>query len=140
MKIQPRLPSPPTSEELAALTPKPQVSLLAKTLDSSVPRVQVAETPMGHVVYPVAPDAGVRGKVRLQIVIAANGVVKQIRALSGKQMLAEAAARAVRFWRYSELGSDEELAERETTVTVNFVGSDAVSLEFPRSNIEVHAN
>ena len=140
--IQPPVPAPPGAEDLARLTPKPHPVpvLLTKTLDSSVSRVHVAEAPMGHVVYPVAPDASIRGRVRLQIIIAANGVVKQIHALAGKQPLAEAAAQAVRFWRYSSFPGSERLSERETSVTVSFLGADAVSLEFPSSNETVHAN
>jgi TonB family protein len=92
------------------------------------------------VVYPVAPDDSIRGKVRLQIIIAANGVVEQIHALSGKQPLAEAAAQAVRLWHYSSFPGRERLTERETSVTVSFVGTDAVSLQFPSSNTQVHAN
>ena len=61
--------------------------LLTRTWASSASRVEVAEAPMGHVVYPVATDDSIRGKVRLQIIIASNGVVKQIRALSGKATL-----------------------------------------------------
>jgi TonB family protein len=140
--IHAQVPAPPSAEDLARVTPKPHPmpALLTTTLASSASRVQVAETPIGHVVYPVAPDNSIRGKVRLQIILAANGAVKQIRALSGKQPLAEAAAQAVRFWRYSSFPAVERFTERETTVTVSFVGADAVSLEFPSSNTQIHAN
>ncbi len=114
--------------------------LLTRTWASSASRVEVAEAPMGHVVYPVATDDSIRGKVRLQIIIASNGVVKRIRALSGKRLLVEAAAQAVRRWRYSSFSGSERLTERETSVTVNFIGTDAVSLEFPSSNTQVLAN
>ncbi len=140
LAIQAPVPAPPSAAHLARLTPTPYVplALLTRSLGASAPRVQVAETPVGHVVYPVAPDDSIRGKVRLQIIIAANGAVKQIHALSGKQALAEASEQAVRLWRYSSLGV-ERLTERETRVTVSFVG-DAVSLEFPSSNAQVHTN
>lgn len=139
--IQPPVPAPPTADELARLTPKPHLTpvSLARTPDSSVPRLQVAEAPTGHVVYPVAPDDSIGGKVRLQIVIAANGLVKQIYVLSGKQQLAEAAARAVRFWRFSTLQGNDPATERETSVTVSFMGRDAVFLEYP-SNARVRTN
>jgi TonB family protein len=136
------LPAAPSAEVLARVTPAPHSSPAAftKSEDPSVSRVQVAETPIGRVVYPMAPDDGIRGKVRLQITIAANGAVKKIRALSGKQPLAEAAAQAVRLWRYSSFPGVERFMERETSVTVNFAGTDAVSLEFPSANEQVHAN
>lgn len=149
LATRPPVPAAPSAEDLARLTPAPHPApvSLPRTSASSTSRMQVAEAPIGHVVYPMAPDDSIRGKVRLQIIIAANGAVKQIRALSGKQPLAEAAAQAVRLWRYSSfsgigsgIGSGiERLAERETSVTVSFVG-DAVSLEFPSVNEQVHAN
>jgi len=129
-----RLP-PPTAQDLARLTPKPR-SLplwLKKPLDASAPRLQVDEAPIGHVVYPVAPDNSITGKVRLQIVVAANGLVKQIHVVSGEQALAEAAARAVRFWRYASMPTAGSAKDRETSVTVSFLGSDAVSLQYPHS-------
>jgi outer membrane biosynthesis protein TonB len=92
--------------------------------------LQVAEAPTDHVVYPVAPYDGVRGKVRLQVVIAANGLVKEVYALSGQRSLAEAAAAAVHSWHYSTF-SGSHPTERATTVTVSFLGSDAVFMEFP---------
>jgi hypothetical protein len=141
LQIRPLVPAPP-GQELIQHTPRQHAMpvLVAKTLDSVTPRVRVAEAPMGHVVYPVPPDEGIKGKVRLQIVIAANGVVKQIHALSGKQPLAEAAARAIRLWRYRSFGESELPTERETTVTVSFAGTDAVSLEFPSPNQQIRAN
>jgi len=140
--IQPPVLAPPTAEDLARLTPKPHLTpvSLAKTLDSSASRLQVAEAPTGHVVYPVAPDDSIGGKVRLQIVIAANGLVKQIYVLSGKQPLAEAAARAVRFWHFSSLQGSDRTTERETSVTVSFMGHDAVFLEYPSPNSRLRTN
>jgi hypothetical protein len=139
--IRPPAPAPPSAEDLVRLTHTPYTTpvLLTKLLGSSASRVQVAEAPIGRVIYPIAPDGSIRGKVRLQIIIAANGAVKQIHALSGKQPLAEAAAQAVRLWRYSSFAGVERFTERETSVTVSFVG-DAVSLEFPSTNAQVNAD
>jgi hypothetical protein len=136
------VPAPPSAEDLARFMPTPHSTpvVLARLTESSSPRLQVAERPIGRVIYPMAPDDSIRGKVRLQIIIAANGAVKKIRALSGKQPLAEAAAQAVRLWRYSSFAGVERFTERETSVTVSFVGGDAVSLEFPSSDAQVHAN
>jgi hypothetical protein len=134
--IETPAPAPPTAEELARLTPKTHrmpVSL-SKPLDPSPTRVEVAEAPTGHIVYPVAPNDVITGKVQLQIVVAANGLVKQIHVLSGKQPLAEAAAQAVRLWHYASLAGTNPFKERETSVTVSFLGPDAVSLQFPRAN------
>ena len=132
--IEPHLPAPPTAEDIARLTPKPHPlpASLAKPLDPSESRVEVAEAPTGYIVYP-APDDLITGKVRLQIVIAANGLVKQIHVLSGKQPLAEAAAEAVRLWHYASSTEPGPGNDRQTSVTVSFLGTDAVSLEFPHA-------
>lgn len=140
--IQPRIPAPPTARDLARLTAKPHVARVSfkKTEDTSAPRLQVAEAPTGHVIYPVAPDDSIGGKVRLQIVIAANGLVKQIYVLSGNKTLAEAAAQAVHFWHFSSLPSNDQSTERETSVTVSFLGHDAVFLEFPTASAQIRSN
>lgn len=136
IEIYARVPGPPSRKDLAPPKPKARAgsAVLTKALDSSASLLQVGEAPIGHVVYPVAPDGSSKGKVSLQIILAANGVVKQIRALSGPQSLAEAAAYAVRMWRYRPLTGSEQIAQRETSVIVNFVGGDVVSLQFPSSN------
>ncbi len=136
MVVEPWVLAPPTARDLAQLMPKHHTTpaSLISPLDSSVARLKVAEAPSGRVVYPVAPDDGITGKVQLQIVIAANGVVKQIHVLSGKQQLAEAAARAVRLWHYPSLPGMGPFRERETNVTVSFLGTDAVSLRFPHNS------
>lgn len=142
LEILAQVPAAPSAKDLAPrkIKARPSESLLARAIDSSLPLVPVAEAPVGHVAYPVAPDDGIKGEVRLQIVVAANGMVKKIHALSGDRALAEAAARAVHVWRYSPFTPKDEIADRETTVTVNFVGGDAVSLEFPNSNSQLHTN
>lgn len=127
---------PPTAEELAAMTPKPRKILprvAAATPDNDSSRLKVAEAPQGHVAYPVAPEAGTKGKVDLKVVIATDGRVKQIQLRSGKQLLAQAAEQAIKLWRYSKHAIDGEPVEAETTVTVSFLGDDAVSLHFPQS-------
>jgi TonB family protein len=133
--IQPPQPAVPTAAELARFTPKPRPTpALTKSWDPSTPRLHVAEIPTGRIVYPQPPDNSISGKVNLQIVIAANGLVKQIHALSGNPSLAEAAAQAIRLWRYTPFQERQEQAQspdRETTVTVSFLGPDAVFLEFP---------
>lgn len=131
--IEPLLPSPPSAQDLARLTPKPHSTPLSLTrpLEASISRLQVAEAPTGRVVYPIPPDESISGKVQLEIVIAANGLVKQIHLLSGKQPLAEAAAQAVRLWHYGSFQGTDQSTERETSVTVSFLGGDAVSLQFP---------
>ena len=139
------VPMPPTAEELAAMTPKPRKILpwvATATPDADSSRLKVAEAPQGRVAYPVAPDSRSKGKVDLKVVIAADGRVKQIQLRSGKQLLAQAAEQAIKFWRYSQHVINGEPVEAETNVTVSFLGDDAVSLHFPSSstNIAVRPN
>lgn len=137
------VPTPPTAEDLARLAPTPQQAhpIVVQNI-SLVPRVQVAEAPTGRIVYPVSPDDGPGGSVRLQVIIAANGMVRQVHVLSGRPVLARAAERAVRLWHYGAFQSDGLPAERETSVVISFRGSDAVSLQFPstNSNSQIRAN
>jgi len=134
---QPQVPAPalPTAAELAAMTPKPvRLVPLAVNDEDAGQRVQVAEAPKGRVEYPVAPEADVKGKVNLKVVIATDGRVKQVLLVSGQQMLARAAEQAVKLWHYNEHQRNGEPVEAETSVVVSFLGRDAVSLRFPSSN------
>jgi TonB family protein len=83
-----------------------------------------AQTP-GHsgrrVVYKVAavyPDLAkrdhIRGVVRLEVVVAANGTVKSTKLLGGAPVLIPSAIDAVRMWRF-------EAAPKETTEIVQII-------------------
>ena len=125
----------PTAEELAAMTPKPiKLVPLAATDAGASQRVQVAEAPKGRVEYPVSPESDAKGKVNLKVVIATDGRVKQVLLVSGQQVLASAAEHAVKLWRYTEHQRNGAPVEAETSVTVSFLGKDAVSLRFPSDN------
>ncbi len=138
MAVHPRVPSVPTARDLARLAPRPHPApALSKNWNSAAPYIKVAEAPTAHIVYP-DPPSSVSGQVRLQIVIAANGLVKQIHALSGNPSLAEAAARAIRLWHYSPFQGNNPSIDRETSVTVSFLGPDAVFLQFPSNPAQVN--
>jgi len=129
------LPLPPTEAELAAMTPKPQRVVpvrKARAADEPVPpRVEVAEAPQGWVVYPVAPEANLTGKVDLKVVIGTDGRVKQVERVSGKYLLARAAEQAVKFWRFSHHAINGDPVEAETRVSISFLSADAVSIRYP---------
>lgn len=139
--IRPPVPAAPSAAALAVPAPRPHPALLSltKPVDPAMPLVKVAEVPTGRIVYPVAPAPGIVGQVRLQIIVAANGLVKQIHADSGRPILAQAAAQAVRLWHYTSLHEANAL-ERETTVTISFLGPDAVSLQFPSEHGPLPSN
>jgi|SRR5215467_9005056 len=63
--------------------------------------------------YPaVLRDKGIGGTVRLRVTVRADGTVKDVQTLGGNAVLVDAAARAVKQWRYAS-------AEKETTSEVS---------------------
>ena len=80
--------------------------------------------------YPVAPSPKLIGRVRLKLFIAADGAVQEVRIISGNPVLADAAAAALRKWRYRPAQLDGHPAEAETNVTISFAGDDAVTIAY----------
>jgi len=71
-------------------------------------------------VYPqAAMDAHVEGTVVLHAVVV-NGIVVTVDAVSGPEILRQAAVDAVKQWTYRKYLLNGQPAEVETTVTVNF--------------------
>lgn len=71
--------------------------------------------------YPqMARMARVHGAVVLQASISKNGVIENLRVVSGHPMLTQAALDAVRQWRYRPYLLNGEPVEVETQITVNF--------------------
>lgn len=72
-------------------------------------------------VYPdVAKRAGIEGTVLLKVVIAQDGIVKAVKVVSGEPVLADAAADAVKKWRYQPTILDGKPVNVVTTVAVEF--------------------
>jgi Gram-negative bacterial TonB protein C-terminal len=119
-----------------ASSPRPygNVRVIFSSKDSDSNRLQVAEAPQGHVIYPDSPDANLTGTVGMKAVIATDGRVKEIHVLSGNRILADAAVQAVRFWRYTRHELNGDAVEAETSVTISFHGQDAVSIRFPSAS------
>jgi len=69
---------------------------------------------------PLARNARIQGQVILQAVISKQGIIKNLRVLTGHPMLVPAAIEAVRQWRYRPYVLNSEPVEVETQVTVNF--------------------
>ena len=67
--------------------------------------------------YPeIARKNKVSGAVKLEIVIAANGTVKSVKALGGHPMLIEAAASAVMRWKYEPGEESTDVVEVKFTL------------------------
>ena len=90
---------------------------------SSVAREGIVEvSPEGspvHRVEPEYPEAarqqGIQGLVVLDVRIGRDGAVQDVKVVSGKQVLADAAIAAVKQWKFKP-----EKVERQTRVTLNF--------------------
>ena len=63
---------------------------------------------------PLAREMHVNGKVKIEVTVGADGVVRNTRVLGGSPLLVKASVDAVKSWKY-------ESAPRETTETVEFV-------------------
>jgi TonB family protein len=71
--------------------------------------------------YPLlAQHMNVQGAVILQALIGADGVVENLRVLSGPAILASAAQQAVREWRFKPIVQNGQAVESKATITVNF--------------------
>ena len=77
-----------------------------------------------HKVEPVYPNAAqkakVEGTVLVDTTISPDGSVVEAKAVSGPELLAPAAARAVRWWRFRPYQIDGKPAEVHTTLAVEF--------------------
>ena len=72
-------------------------------------------------VYPaLARSARIQGQVVLQAVISKQGVIEDLKVLSGHPLLVPAAKEAVRQWRYRPYVLNNEPVEVETQITVTF--------------------
>jgi outer membrane biosynthesis protein TonB len=149
-----RKPEPPEAQVIRGISPaasKPETEAEARPRTNErtftfikdepagadpLPRVRVAEAPEGHPIYPISPDPNVSGHVDLKILTAADGRVKQIEVISGKQILAEAAVRAAKLWRYAPQKLNGQPAEAETSAVVQFRAGDAVSIHFPSETVK----
>ncbi len=69
---------------------------------------------------PQAKHARVQGVVRLEVLIARDGAIEDIRSLAGDPSLSEAAVAAVRMWRYKPTTLNGDPVEVVTEVDVNF--------------------
>jgi periplasmic protein TonB len=94
---------------------------------TAAPPVRISHMDEGNLVHKVLPvypslarTARIQGQVVLQALISKQGVIENLKVLSGHPMLAPAAKEAVRQWRYRPYVLNNEPVEVETQITVNF--------------------
>ena len=84
----------------------------------------VMEGMLVHKVIPTYPAIGravrAQGTVQLQATISREGTIENLRAVSGPQLLQQAAIDAVKQWRYRPYLLNGEPVEVETTINVDF--------------------
>lgn len=72
-------------------------------------------------VYPhIAAVSNIQGQVKLHAIIARDGSIQSLNAISGHPLLVRAAVEAVEHWRYRPYVLNGEAVEVETFITVNF--------------------
>jgi TonB family protein len=81
--------------------------------------VQASSQPVGA--YPLlAQQMKVQGSVLLQVLIAADGAIRDLRVLSGPAILASAARDAVSQWRFKPYLQNGHAVDTSANITVNF--------------------
>jgi protein TonB len=74
-----------------------------------------------HPVYPaIAKTARVEGTVVVEAIISKGGTIESLHAVSGPDLLRQAAIDAIRVARYQPFKLNGEPTEVQTTITVNF--------------------
>lgn len=69
---------------------------------------------------PLAQHMNVQGSVVLQALIGTDGVIENLRVLSGPAILTSAAQQAVRQWHFKPILENGQAVESKATITVNF--------------------
>ncbi len=108
------LPNQPSIlEDTTAATPAPSTN--------AAERESIAAADSSSAPYPLlAQHMNVQGSVVLQAVIGADGVVQDLRVVSGPAILASAARQAVREWRFKPIMQNGQAVETKARITVNF--------------------
>lgn len=114
MKPAPRAAQNKATSE-SSVAPQPAVVWLAP--DIAEQRLKQRVEPL----YPAEARAAHRsGDVMLEVMVSTDGSITSVRTLTGDPLLAEAAATAVREWRYEPYRLQGRTAEFQTNVTLKF--------------------
>jgi TonB family protein len=105
-KLEIAAPATKSAPQIEAATNAAQHEALAKADQPSYP--------------PLAQHMNVQGSVVLQALIGADGVIENLRVMSGPAILAAAAQQAVREWHFKPIVQNGQAVESKATITVNF--------------------
>lgn len=93
----------------------------AELATNAAEKEPVAVQPTQSASYPLlAQHMNVQGSVILQALIGTDGVIENLRVLSGPAILATAAQQAVREWRFKPIMQHGQAVESKAQITVNF--------------------
>jgi TonB family protein len=92
----------------------------AEPLQMSLAKVQTPPQPPDSSYPLLGRQMKVQGSVLLQAFISANGVIRDLRVLSGPAILASAAREAARRWQFRPYLQDGQPVETQAKITVNF--------------------
>jgi len=117
--------SPPRTASDARATGEAQTA--ASVTSNAADRVQMSVDTANVVAHPVSPgypllarQMKVQGSVILQALIGKDGIIQDLRVVSGPPILASAAQAAVRQWHFRPHYQDNQPVETQAKITVNF--------------------
>jgi periplasmic protein TonB len=119
--LQPGTPPQPVTEAPA------DTQTAASVTSNAAEHVQMSHDASEIVAHPVRPNypllarqMKVQGSVILQALIGKDGIIQNLRVMSGPQILASAAEDAVRQWHFRPHLEGSEAVETQAKITVNF--------------------
>jgi protein TonB len=125
LDLQPGIP-PQTPDA----TPADNTEIAANVTTQAAERVQMSGDASTVVTRPVSPNypllarqMKVQGSVILQALIGRDGIIQNLRVVSGPHILASAAEDAVRQWHFKPHFQGSEAVETQAKITVNFTMS-----------------
>jgi TonB family protein len=123
VELQPDMPPQAAAEISAARDSETAANVTSEAAE----RVQMSATTSENVASPVRPNypllarqMKVQGSVILQALISKDGVIQNLRVVSGPHILASAAQDAVRQWHFKPHYQGNEAVETQAKITVNF--------------------
>jgi protein TonB len=115
---------PSSSLTASSIQPAPSIQPITEAAQREpITRTAAIQPPQAsyRTTYPVlAQHMNVQGSVVLQAVISADGMIEDLRVLSGPAILSAAAQQAVREWRFKPMFQNGQAVESKAKITVNF--------------------
>lgn len=123
LDLQPGTPPQPSGD----IVPADNTEIAANVTTNAAERVQMSTDASAVVTRPVSPNypllarqMKVQGSVILQALIGRDGIIQNLRVVSGPHILASAAEDAVRQWHFKPHFQGSEAVETQAKITVNF--------------------